>query len=95
MIPLPLPGSSLPENAAQLREKVEKLADIVATGAVDAHKEQETYGDFVNHVFCELLGYARALDDTKRYMKLREKHVQAQDKTADASSVSSVRKRKH
>ena len=40
-----------------------KWAEIIATGSVDAHKEQEILGDFVNDVFCELLGYSRAVDN--------------------------------
>ena len=41
VIRLPLLGFSLPEHVAQLRPKLEKWAEIIATGSVDAHKEQE------------------------------------------------------
>ena len=53
-------------------------------GSIDAHKEQEILGDFINDVFCELLGYTRAVDNPKRYTISREKHVQANGKFADA-----------
>jgi len=83
-IRLPILGFSLPEQVAQRRSKLEKWAEIIATGSVDAHKEQEILGDFINDVFCELLGYTRAVDNPKRYTISREKHVQANGKFADA-----------
>ena len=84
VIRLPILGFSLPEQVAQLRPKLKKWAEIIATGSVDAHKEQEILGDFINDVFCELLGYTRAVDNPKRYTISREKHVQANGKFADA-----------
>ena len=84
VIRLPLLGFSVPDHVAQLRPKLEKWAEIIATGSVDAHKEQEPLGDFINDVFCELLGYARAVDNPTRYTISREKHVQANGKFADA-----------
>ena len=84
VIRLPLLGFSLPEHIGRLRPKLEKWAEIIATGSVDAHKEQEILGDFINDVFCELLGYTRAVDNPKRYTISREKHVQANGKFADA-----------
>jgi hypothetical protein len=74
----------LPEHVAQLRPKLEKWAEIIATGSVDAHKGQEILGDFINDVFCELLGCVRAVDNPKRYTISREKHVQANGRFADA-----------
>jgi len=84
VIRLPILGFSLPEQVAGCRPKLEKWAEIIATGTVDAHKEQEILGDFLNDVFCELLGYTRAVDNPKRYTISREKHVQANGKFADA-----------
>jgi hypothetical protein len=55
----------LPEQVAQRREKLKKWAEIISTGSVDAHKEQEVLGDFINDVFCELLGDTRAVDNPK------------------------------
>ena len=83
-IRLPILGFSLPEQVVQRRTKLEKWAEIIATGSVDAHKEQEILGDFINDVFCELLGYTRAVDNPSRYTISREKHVQANGKFADA-----------
>ena len=84
VVRLPLLGFSLPEQVAQQREKLKKWAEIISSGSVDAHKEQEILGDFINDVFCELLGYTRAVDNPKRYTISREKHVQANGKFADA-----------
>ena len=84
VVRLPLLGFSLPEQVAQRREKLKKWAEIISSGSVDAHKEQEILGDFINDVFCELLGYTRAVDNPKRYTISREKHVQANGKFADA-----------
>jgi hypothetical protein len=84
VVRLPLLGFSLPEQVAQRREKLTKWAEIISSGSVDAHKEQEILGDFINDVFCELLGYTRAVDNPKRYTISREKHVQVDGKFADA-----------
>jgi Eco57I restriction-modification methylase len=84
VIRLPLLGFSLPESVIQRRPKLEKWAQIIASGSVDAHTEQEILGDFLNDVFCELLGYTRAVDNPRRYTLIREKHVQANGKYADA-----------
>jgi hypothetical protein len=84
VIRLPILGFSLPESVVERRPKLEKWAAIIATGSVDAHKEQEILGDFLNDVFSELLGYTRAVDNPKRYTFSREQHVQANGKFADA-----------
>ncbi len=81
---LPMLGFALPESVLQRRPKLEKWAEIIASGSVNAHKEVEILGDFLNDVFCELLGYTRAVDQPKRYTFSREKHVQANGKFADA-----------
>ncbi len=84
VIRLPILGFTLPESVLERRPKLEKWAEIIATGSVDAHKEVEILGDFLNDVFCELLGYTRAVDNPGRYTVSREKHVQANGKFADA-----------
>jgi hypothetical protein len=84
VIRLPVLGFSLPPSVASRRPKVEKWADAISNGSVYSHKEQEILGDFLNDVFCELLGYRRAVDNPKRYTISREKHVQANGKFADA-----------
>ncbi len=84
VVRLPLLGFGLPELVAQWREKLKKWAEIISTGSVDAHKEQEILCDFINDVFCELLGYTRAVDNPNRYTISREKHVQVDGKFADA-----------
>ena len=84
VIRLPVLGFGLPESVLERRPKLERWAEIIATGSVDAHKEQEILGDFLNDVFCELLGYTRAVDNPKRYTFSREKHVQADGKFVDA-----------
>jgi hypothetical protein len=84
VIRLPILGYTPPESVSRGRAKLGKWAEIIASGSVDAHKEVEILGDFLNDVFCELLGYTRAVDDPKRYTFSREKHVQANGKFADA-----------
>jgi hypothetical protein len=84
VIRLPILGFSLPEPVLQRRPKLEKWAEIIATGSIDAHKEQEILGDFLNDILCEMLGYTRAVDNPRRYTSSREKHVQANGKFADA-----------
>jgi hypothetical protein len=41
VVRLPLLRFSLPEQVTHLRPKLEKWAEIIATGSVDAHMEQE------------------------------------------------------
>jgi hypothetical protein len=84
VIQLPILGYTPPESVLRGRPKLKKWAEIIASGSVDAHKEVEILGDFLNDVFCELLGYTRAVDDPTRYTFSREKHVQANGKYADA-----------
>ncbi len=84
VIRLPVLGFSLPESVVERRSNLEKWAEIIASGSVDTHKEQEILGDFLNDIFCELLGYTRAVDNPKRYTFSREKHVQADGKFVDA-----------
>jgi hypothetical protein len=60
------------------------MGETIAPGSVDTHKEQEILGGFIDDVFCELLGYTRAVDNSKRQTISREKDVQANGKLADA-----------
>jgi hypothetical protein len=64
---LPVLGFNLPEHVAQRRQNLQKWSSIISSGSIDKHKEQEILGDFLNDVFCELLGYSRAVDNPKRY----------------------------
>ena len=66
VIRLPLLGYKPPEQVTHVRPKIEKWAEIIGTGSVDAHKEQEILGGFINDVFRELLGYARGVDNPRR-----------------------------
>lgn len=84
VIRLPILGFNLPGKTSQFVPKLQKWAEIISSGSVDSHKEQEILGDFLNDVFCELLGHTRAVDNPKRYSISREKHVQANGKYADA-----------
>jgi hypothetical protein len=72
VIRLPMLGISLPEAVLGHRPKLEKCAEIIASGSVDAHKEVEILGDFLGDVFRGLLGYRRAVDDPRRYTFSRE-----------------------
>jgi hypothetical protein len=90
VIRLPLLVFTLPEQVARRREKVKKWAEIISSGSVDAHKEQEILGDFINDVFCELLDYVKAVDNPKRYSIKREKHVRPTANSPTRLWVSSV-----
>ena len=39
-------------------QNLQKWSSIISSGSIDEHKEQEILGDFLNDVFCELLGYS-------------------------------------
>lgn len=75
-------GLSEPANVA--RPALAKWAHLVSSGAVDKFKEQELLPDFLTDLFCNLLGYRRAVDSSDRYTISREKHVQIDGKYADA-----------
>jgi len=47
-IRLPILGFSLPEPVAQRRTKLEKWAEIISTGSVHVHKEQEIPSPLTN-----------------------------------------------
>jgi hypothetical protein len=63
VIRLPILGFGLPGKTSQCVPKLQKWAEIISSGSVDSHKEQEILGDFLNDVFCELLGHTRAVDN--------------------------------
>lgn len=74
----------LSERVKAARPKLVKWAEFVGSGEADKKKEQEILPDFLNDVFCELLGYTRAVDNKERFTISREKHVQVDGKFADA-----------
>jgi Eco57I restriction-modification methylase/Putative RNA methylase family UPF0020 len=74
----------LSERAKAARPKLLKWADLLSSGEADKYKEQEILHDFLTDVFCELLGYTRAVDNKERFSISREKHVQVDGKYADA-----------
>ncbi len=75
---------TLPERAKAARPKLIKWAEMLASNRADAFKEQEILPDFLTDIFCELLGYTRAVDHKDRFTLSREKHVQVDGKFADA-----------
>jgi hypothetical protein len=60
-------GYSRPEHDSQGRQRLAKWGEMISSGSIDSQKEQEILGDFINDVFCELLGYTRVVDSPKRY----------------------------
>jgi hypothetical protein len=50
VIRLPLLGFSVPEHVAHRRPKLEKMGRDHRHRSIDAHKEQEILGDFINDV---------------------------------------------
>jgi hypothetical protein len=74
----------LSERANAARPKLLKWAEFLGSEKASKYKEQEILHDFLTDVFCELLGYARAVDNRDRSTISREKHVQVDGKYADA-----------
>ena len=79
-----LKAFQLPRPLESYRAILSKWAEMLASGKADRFKEQEILGDFLNDVFCGVLGYARPADDPDRHTISREKHVQVDGKFADA-----------
>jgi hypothetical protein len=71
-------------RAEAYRDILGKWAEMLASGRADRFKEQEILGDFLNDIFCGVLGYARPAHDPQRHTISREKHVQVDGKFADA-----------
>ena len=88
VIRLPILGYTLPDPVLRSRPKLQKWAEIIASGSVNAHKEVEILGDFLNDVFCELLGYTRAVDDSEAV------HVLAREARAGQRQVRRRRARR-
>ena len=63
---------------------VQKWADLLFSNQADLFREQELLADFVNDIFCDLLGYERPADNPNRYTRAREKYIQVNGKYADA-----------
>ncbi|MEW4451267.1 hypothetical protein AB1L30_01150 [Bremerella sp. JC817] len=74
----------LPENISAQREIVTKWATFLGSDQGAAFREQELLPDFVDDIFCKLLGYDRPADNPDRYTRAREKYIQVDGKYADA-----------
>ena len=72
------------DEVASNRSVLKKWADLLSSPQADSFREQELLADFVNDVFCNLLGYERPADNPARYTRAREKYIQVNGKFADA-----------
>jgi len=67
-----------------MREVLGRWATLLSSSHADTLKEQEILPDFLTDVFCGVLGYTRAVDNSERYTFSREKYVEVDGKFADA-----------
>ena len=74
----------LPRPVEEYRAILCRWAEMLTSGRADRFKEQEILADFLNDLFCRVLGYTRPADDPQRHTISREKHVQVDGKFADA-----------
>ena len=79
-----LSAFQLSEDTNAKRAIIQKWADLLSSNQADSFREQELLADFVNDIFCNLLGYERPADNPKRYTRAREKYIQVNGKYADA-----------
>ena len=75
---------SLPPSVQTHCEVIEKWAILLAPDAKRKFGEQEILADFVDDIFCKLLGYTRPADGPDRFTRAREKYVEYSGKFADA-----------
>lgn len=75
---------ALPERVAQCQTKLDRWAELIRGGRVDAFNEKELLPDFLADIFVGLLGYARPVDQADGYTFSQEKHVQVAGEYADA-----------
>ena len=74
----------LPGDVGAVRESLGRWAGLLWSPQADTLKEQELLPDFLTDIFCQILGYNRAVDNKDRYTFTREKLVQVDGKFADA-----------
>lgn len=74
----------VPDEIAGKRSILRKWADLLSSPHAESFREQELLADFINDVFCNLLGYERPADNPARYTRAREKYIQVDGKYADA-----------
>jgi hypothetical protein len=79
-----LTALQLPDEVVANRNLVQKWADLLSSAGGEAFREQELLPDFINDVFCNLLGYERPADNPARYTRAREKYIQVDGKFSDA-----------
>jgi hypothetical protein len=79
-----LTGFPLPGDSAATRETFARWAGLLWSPQAETLNEQELLPDFLTDVFCQILGYTRAVDNKDRYTFSREKCVEVDGKFADA-----------
>lgn len=79
-----LAAFQLPERAKDIREVLGRWASLLGSVQADILKEQELLPDFLSDIFCDVLGYTRAVDNADAYTFSREKYVEVDGKFADA-----------
>jgi hypothetical protein len=68
-----LAGFPLPGDHASIRESLARWAGLLWSPQAETLNEQELLPDFLTDVFCQILGYTRAVDNKDRYTFSREK----------------------
>ncbi len=79
-----LTGFPLPGDSAAIRETFARWTGLLWSPQAETLNEQELLPDFLTDVFCQILGYTRAVDNKDRYTFSREKCVEVDGKFADA-----------
>lgn len=79
-----LAGFHEPGDVPAMRETFARWAGLLWSPQAETLKEQELLPDFLADVFCQILGYTRAVDNKDRYTFSREKYVEVDGKFADA-----------
>jgi len=74
----------VPGDVASIRGTLARWTELLWSPQADKLKEQELLPDFLTDVFCQILGYSRAVDNKERYTFSREKYVEVDGKFADA-----------
>ena len=75
---------NLPEHVPACQPKLQHWASLIASGRADEFKETALLPDFLNDIFCGLLGYTGPAEAADSYTLSRERHVEVDGKSADA-----------
>jgi len=73
-----------PDDVRNCQPKLQRWADLIASGRADNLKETALLPDFLTDIFCGVLGYTGPAGAAGAYTFSRERHVEVDGKVADA-----------